>query len=81
VLTRADLKKLDSPALDFDEVRKYQKALQDAKKANSPTLPQLPKNLKDLQEWNKIVFNEAGTILEHGLRQAQAILLVAEGLL
>jgi len=81
VLTRADLKKLESPALDFDDLKKYQKGLQAAQKSNTPTIPQLPRNLKDLQSWNKIVFDKAGTILEHGLRQAQAILLEAEKLL
>jgi hypothetical protein len=80
-LTRADLKKLDSPALDFDDLRKYHKALQASQKSNSLTLPQLPRNLKDLRAWNKIVFDQAGRILEHGLRQTQAILLEAEKLL
>jgi hypothetical protein len=79
-LTCADLKKLDSPALDFNEIRKYHKDVNDAKKPHSSVIPQLPRKLKDLQAWNKIVFAKADTILEHGLRQAQAILLIAEGL-
>jgi len=65
-LTRADLEKLDTPELNF-------KAFRAAK---------LPRNLKDLRAWNKLVFmHKAETILEHGLRQAQVILLAAEKLL
>jgi hypothetical protein len=81
-LTRADLEKLDAPLLNFEAFRKYRKALHAAKKSKSPILPKLPRNLKDLQAWNKIVFlHQAGTILEHGLRQTQASLLAAERLL
>jgi hypothetical protein len=81
-LTRADLETLDTPLLNFEAFRKYGKAVRDAKKSNSPILPKPPKNLKDLRAWNKIVFShEAETILERGLRQAQAILLAAEKLL
>jgi hypothetical protein len=78
-LTRADLETLKTPLLNFGAFRKYRNAV---KKSKSSLPPKLPRNLKDLRAWNKIVFlHEAGTILEHGLRQAQAILLTAEKLL
>jgi hypothetical protein len=71
-LTRTDLEKLNTPELNFKAFR--------AAKHSRP--PKLPRNLKDLRAWNKLVFmHEAGTILEHGLRQAQVILLSAEKLL
>jgi hypothetical protein len=71
-LTRADLAKLDTSELNF-------KALKAAKTSRAP---KAPRALKDLRAWNKlVVIHDAGTILEHGLRQAQAILLAAERLL
>jgi hypothetical protein len=75
MMTRADLEKLRTPELDHDVT----KTLKKAKATKSITKPIA---LKDLQAWNKLVRqHEAGEILEHGLRQAQAILLVAERLL
>jgi hypothetical protein len=81
-LTRADLETLTTPLLNFETFRKHRNALRAAKQSKSPIPPKLPRNLKDLRAWNKLVFlHEAGTILEHGLKQAQAILLAAEKLL
>jgi hypothetical protein len=77
-LTRAELKELSIPELNFKAFRKFNNAT----KSKLPKPAKLPKNLEDLRVWNKLVFiHHADTILEHGLRQAQKILLQAEKLL
>ena len=77
-LTRAELTALKKPELNFKAFRNFNKA----KKSKPPKSPKLPKDLEGLRVWNRLVFiHEAGEILEHSLRQAQAILLEAERLL
>ena len=70
-LTTDDLDTLDSPELDPIPPRTRKN-------------PRVMSSLIDLPAWNSLVtnpHNDAPSILEHGLRQAQAILLTAEKLL